>query len=297
MPFCYHDSIMPAYSYIKAVRNHPKPQRESLPTKDFSPANIQLSLGQKKFLRHFAHIIPNVLVVVGATAVTVVMLPFISYQVSLASQPSVGIISPIPEAELDSMRNLAQAHLKNMLKTSTSPVQAHQESGPIVVDNIDYTKVDNWFPGASKPVQFGDRPKVNNYTISIPKIKVENMEVEIGGNDLDEHLIHYDGTALPGQYGNPVIFGHSILPIFNNPKNYMSVFTMLPTLKKNDEIKVDYDGISYKYLVESYHEVAPEDIEVLEQRYDRRTITLITCVPPGTYLRRGVIQARLVEDK
>ena len=121
------------------------------------------------------------------------------------------------------------------------------------------------------------------------------MNVVIGGDDLDKHLIHYQGTALPGEFGNPVIFGHSILPVFYNPQNYISVFSLLPTLKTGDEVIIDYDGISYKYEVYSYHEVFPNQIEVLQQRYDRKTLTLITCVPPGTYLKRGVILAELVE--
>ena len=75
----------------------------------------------------------------------------------------------------------------------------------------------------------------------------------------------------------------------------MSVFTMIPNLEKDDEIFITYDNITYRYLVQSYHEIQPDQVEVLAQRYDRRTLTLITCVPQGTYLRRGVILAQLAE--
>jgi len=120
--------------------------------------------------------------------------------------------------------------------------------------------------------------------------------VAIGGEDLSKSLIQYPGTATPGKRGNAVIFGHSILPIFYNPKDYLAIFSTLPTLKKGDEILVSYDGVSYKYLVEDMFEVLPTDIEVLEQNTSDSFLSLITCVPPGDPRkpRRLVVRARIV---
>ena len=42
-------------------------------------------------------------------------------------------------------------------------------------------------------------------------------------------------------------------------------------------------------------QVAPTDLSVLEQRYDGRYLTLVTCSPPGTYLRRLIVKARIVD--
>ena len=50
----------------------------------------------------------------------------------------------------------------------------------------------------------------------------------------------------------------------------------------------------YRYQVEKMVEVSPEDVSVLEQQYDRERLSLITCVPPGTYLRRLVVRAGLI---
>jgi len=41
-------------------------------------------------------------------------------------------------------------------------------------------------------------------------------------------------------------------------------------------------------------ETLPEDVSILEQYYDGEYLSLITCVPPGTYLRRLVVRAKLV---
>lgn len=158
----------------------------------------------------------------------------------------------------------------------------------------DFTKASNWFPDANKNKPMIDS-KVTFYTISIPKLKIDRAVVAIGGEDLSKSLVQYPGTALPGKNGNAVVFGHSILPIFYNPKNYMSIFSTIPTLKVGDDIFIDYDGISYKYKVEELFEIYPTDIQILEQNPTDSFITLVTCVPPGDPRnpKRLIVRARV----
>lgn len=160
---------------------------------------------------------------------------------------------------------------------------------------LDYTKASNWFIGGAEKEEFKSQ-NISFYTLSIPKLKIENSSVGIGGEDLAKSLIQYPGTALPGKRGNSVIFGHSILPIFFNPKDYISIFSTLPTLKKGDEININYDGVSFKYRVEEMFEVVPSDIEVLEQDASDSFLTLVTCVPPGDPRkpRRLIVRARII---
>lgn len=157
----------------------------------------------------------------------------------------------------------------------------------------DFTDPNVWFPTAPKLSPLPS--KITHYNLSIPKLKIENAVVEVGGADLKKSLIQYEGTVYPGQFGNTVIYGHSVLPQFYNPKNYHTIFATLPTLKINDDIFIDFDGIRYRYQVMEMVEVKPTDISVLEQRYDDSFISLITCVPPGTYLRRLVVRAKLTK--
>lgn len=170
-----------------------------------------------------------------------------------------------------------------------SPVTVLGESTTVV----DYSQPKTWFPTA--PNLPPKTSKITHYNLSIPKLKIQDAVVEIDGKDLMHSLIHYQGTALPGQYGNTVIFGHSVLPQFFNPKNYKTIFSTLPTLEKGDEIFVDFDGILYRYQVVGLREVSPDNISVLEQRYDSEYLSIITCVPPGTYLRRLVVTAKLMK--
>ena len=159
----------------------------------------------------------------------------------------------------------------------------------------DFTKASSWFPDAAKDKAVTDS-KVAFYTISIPKLKINDAVVAIGGEDLSKSLVQYPGTALPGKNGNAVIFGHSILPIFYNPKNYMSIFSTIPTLKTGDDIFIEYDGVSYKFKVEELFEIYPTDIQILEQNPTDSFITLVTCVPPGDPRnpKRLIVRARVV---
>jgi sortase A len=165
--------------------------------------------------------------------------------------------------------------------------------GDQVQAGTDYTKVSSWFPTAPRPTSLPS--KITHYNLSVPKVRINKAVVQIGGDDLNSSLIQYEGTAFPGQFGNTVIFGHSILPQFYNPKSYKTIFSLLPTLKIKDPIILDFDGITYKYEIEQMTEVKPTDISILEQRYDDSYLTLITCVPPGTYLRRLAVRARLTK--
>lgn len=160
---------------------------------------------------------------------------------------------------------------------------------------FDSTKASNWFEGGVKEDQFKEST-ISYYNISIPKLKITTAVVSIGGEDLSKSLIQYPGTALPGKKGNAVIFGHSILPQFFNPKDYLAIFSTLPTLDKGDKVSISYDGVVYNYQVENKVEVSPTDLQVLEQDMSDSFITLVTCVPPGHPLkpRRLIVRARIV---
>lgn len=157
--------------------------------------------------------------------------------------------------------------------------------------SVDYTQVRNWFP--EKEATWSET-EVSYYSLSIPKLGIKQANVALSGEDLSRSLVHYGGTALPGKAGNGVVFGHSILPQFFNPKNYMAIFSTIHTLKDGDQIIVTYDGIVYQYQVIDKYEVTPKDISVLDQTFDDKYLTLITCTPPGTFLRRLVVRAKLV---
>ena len=156
-------------------------------------------------------------------------------------------------------------------------------------ESTDFTKAGNWFP--QNPSRKMVTP-VDSYLLSIPRLRITNALVKIGTDDLTKNLIHYGGTGLPGKYGNAVIFGHSVLPQFFDPANYLTIFSLLPTLKEGDDIFIKFDGVDYRYTVESKLITSAEDVSGLEQRFDDSYLTLVTCFPPGTYLKRLWLTAR-----
>lgn len=194
-------------------------------------------------------------------------------------------IWPIIEYQLTSSRSYT---------TLLSPLvlEKDENNNPKISD---YTKASNWFPEAKKSEDFASS-NISFYNLSIPKLKIDNAIVAIGGEDLSKALVQYPGTALPGKNGNAVIFGHSVLPIFYNPKNYMAIFSTLPTLKKGDDIFVSFDGVELSYKVEEMFEIYPSDIQILEQNNSDSFLTLVTCVPPGDPRnpKRLIVRARVV---
>jgi len=175
-----------------------------------------------------------------------------------------------------------------------SPIPEGEVWAADMGEGIDFTKASNWFPNANPPEN--EDLGVEYYSISIPSLKIENATVRIGGENLDESLIQYAGTALPGKKGNAVVFGHSILPQFFNPKDYLTIFSTLPEIKKGAEIIINYDGITYTYRVEDKFEVLPTDIQILEQNISDSYLSLVTCVPPGHPLRpkRLIVRAKII---
>jgi len=175
--------------------------------------------------------------------------------------------------------------------TAVALVPAPYVANILGVTTPDYTQPTSWFPAASTTPTAS---RVRYYTLSIPKLNIRDVPVEINGTDLKKNAIQFPGTAIPGDYGNTVIFGHSTLPQLYKPNDPLSVFVPLPKIKVGDAIVIQYDGVTYKYVVKSTAEVEPSQIEILAQRYDKHELTLVTCVPLGTYLRRFVARAELV---
>lgn len=157
--------------------------------------------------------------------------------------------------------------------------------------SLDYTNSEVWFPQAKST---SSAPSHSTYTLSLPRLGIKQALVKTDSQDLKESLIHYPGTAEPGDLGNTVIFGHSVLPQFFNPTNYISIFSTLHTLDEGDTLTLEADNATYTYQIYDLYEVEPSDLSPLAQTYDERRLTLITCTPPGTYLRRLIVRARLI---
>ncbi|MBU0457931.1 class E sortase [Patescibacteria group bacterium] len=123
----------------------------------------------------------------------------------------------------------------------------------------------------------------------------EQVETDIQ-DALQMGVVHYPGTAKPGQAGNFFVTGHSSYYPWA-PGKYKNIFARLHELVPGDEYWVYYGGDKHRYIVRSKREVKPSDVTVLDQPIDRRVATLMTCTPVGTTLRRLVIASEEVDPQ
>lgn len=158
----------------------------------------------------------------------------------------------------------------------------------------DLTKASLWFPSVNSQV-ISQNINVKEYSLTIPKLNIENAKVIVGGEDLKKSLIQFVPTSLPGENGNVVILGHSTLPQLYNIKDYKTIFTYLPSLKEGDKIEIKLGDQVFEYEVFDITVVKPSEVSVLKQDFSNSYLTLITCVPPGTYWNRLIVKAKIID--
>jgi LPXTG-site transpeptidase (sortase) family protein len=149
------------------------------------------------------------------------------------------------------------------------------------------------YDGAGNPTAICD-----NY-VYIPKIRVaapivypkDTSDASIN-DQLLKGVVHYPGTADPGQRGNIFLTGHSSYYWWAK-SDYKTIFSLVPQLIGGDEIIIYNKGIRYTYRVTQVKEVSPTDVSVLRPTSDP-VVTLSTCVPIGTSYRRRIVRAAQV---
>lgn len=145
--------------------------------------------------------------------------------------------------------------------------------------------------------------------IIIPRLKIyapirDIDRVDTSGGDwkkiedqiqeaLRDGVVHFPGTAKPGERGNVFITGHSSYYPWGDGR-YKDIFALLPQIEIGDEIVIWQDQQRYLYRVSEMKEVRPSATDVLAATDDNR-LTLMTCVPIGTSLKRLIVTAHLVE--
>jgi LPXTG-site transpeptidase (sortase) family protein len=131
-------------------------------------------------------------------------------------------------------------------------------------------------------------PKIN---VELPIIYGNSVKESDVESDLEDGVVHYASTGVPGQQGNAAFFGHSSNNIFN-PGKYKFAFVLLHELVPGDIFYLTYNGKVYTYKVFQKQVVQPSDTWVLNPvQGHASTATLITCDPPGTSLHRLVVWA------
>lgn len=142
-------------------------------------------------------------------------------------------------------------------------------------------------------------PVSADFSILIPKIGA-NAAVIANVNAAKEReylaalkkgVAHAAGTAFPGSGGNVYLFAHST-DYFWNVGSYNAVFYLLYKLEKGDEVNVYFEGKRHIYTVEDKKIVDPHEVQYITRKTDKEILTLQTCWPPGTTLKRLLVFAK-----
>jgi len=144
-------------------------------------------------------------------------------------------------------------------------------------------------------------PVDTNFGLVIPRIAANaQVEENIDPANYEEYMTalqkgvaHAKGTAVPGQPGNIYLFAHST-DTFWNVGRYNAVFYLLKELQTGDEINLYYKGIRHKYSVLDKKIVEPSEVFYLTRQTPYEMLTLQTCWPPGTSLKRMLVFAKPV---
>jgi sortase A len=204
---------------------------------------------------------------------------------------------------------LAQGQWNNWFGSKeASPLTQLVEGKPVVYNTDNFQASSNpsiqkrQIPPLSMEIAPSDDriiiPRINQ---NIPIVKIssdslikrdwDTLENEMQ-KALQDGVVHYPGTSLPGQTGNVVVTGHSSYFPWD-PGRFKDVFALLHDVEKGDRIVIYYNQDKYLYEVNDKKVVMPDNIEVLKQTPDDR-ITLITCTPVGTNLKRLIVTAKLI---
>lgn len=136
-------------------------------------------------------------------------------------------------------------------------------------------------------------PKISANAKVIPDVDWQNSNEY--QRALTKGVAHAAGTAHPGEAGNVFIFSHSGVD-FYEANRYNALFYLLNKLVPGDEIDVFYKSQKFVYRVAEQKIVAPENVEYLTGDKTKKTLTLMTCWPAGTTLKRLIVIAEQVED-
>jgi len=143
-------------------------------------------------------------------------------------------------------------------------------------------------------------PVNTDFSIVIPKIAANTKVIkntnpfnpQIYQQALTQGVAHASTSDTPDKSGNVFIFAHSAGNWYQ-ANQYNAVFYLLNKLNSGDEIFVYYQNQKYTYSVDQVKTVDPKQTDYLNHNFGQHQLTLMTCWPPGTTLKRLLVTATL----
>jgi LPXTG-site transpeptidase (sortase) family protein len=174
--------------------------------------------------------------------------------------------------------------------------KADEESKVLTYQELQQTPMAKSAPlSRGEVVPSGSHLKIPKLKINAPIQFPETNDEAVIQKYLTKGVVHYDGTAEPGEVGNSFITGHSSNFWWIDGK-YNYIFVNLDKLKVGDQAIIYHNGNKYVYEVRSRVTVVPTDVSVLKQT-ETPILSLMTCTPPGTNWKRLVVKLDQISPK
>ena len=181
---------------------------------------------------------------------------------------------------------------------------------------FNYRVISNYFTNCfekvfskSKPVEkeledngiFLEEEVIKEGTLSIPSINIsapivffdEPQEDALLHEALDQGVVHFPESVLPGKIGQTIILGHSA-PLGWPKINYDWVFSEIGDLKEGEEIIINFNNKEYLYQVKD--KVILDKGEEIPLKYyssSKNVLILLSCWPPGQDYKRIVVMSEI----
>jgi len=167
----------------------------------------------------------------------------------------------------------------------------------------------DWEPLSARDIIPGDTSEDNKLQdipdqIIAPKIKVkapiifsDTYEEALNQKYLKKGVIIEKDSKGCGKKGNTLVSGHSSSRNIFRKGKYDTVFTLLDKLENGDYIVIYKDQRKFTYIVRYKKTVSRHDLKTVWQADFDYTLTLITCWPVGTDLKRLIVKAEYVEPE
>lgn len=134
--------------------------------------------------------------------------------------------------------------------------------------------------------------EIERVGISAPLIFPKSADYKTLKAALEDGVVHYPASSLPGEDGNVFIFGHSSGRFLERNPSYKAL-NYLGNVKENDIVVIHWKGAVYRYQVTSARVLKPSDASVY-LKTARPMLTISTCWPIGDPKQRMVVEAELI---
>jgi len=143
-------------------------------------------------------------------------------------------------------------------------------------------------------------PVNQDFSLIIPKINANSPVIKnVDPYDpaqyqpaLTRGVAHAVTSGLPNEPGNTFIFAHSAGNWYQ-ANQFNAVFYLLNKLVIGDEIIIYYQNQDYHYFVSDTKMVTGSEVNYLKNNSANQQLTLMTCWPPGTTIKRLLVVANL----